>query len=135
MNKGILAAGVIAAVALVNGTAFAAGDAAAGAEVSKKCLACHTLGKGEPNKVGPNLFGVYGRVAGTHEGYNYSESYKEMGQKGLTWEEANLKGYLADPLSFVRAKSGDDKGKSKMTFRLTKDDEIANVIAFLMQNK
>src|SRR6188474_156868 len=43
---------------------------------AKKCAACHTFGKGEPNRVGPNLYGVVGRERGSHQGFNYSAGMK-----------------------------------------------------------
>lgn len=132
MNKGILAAGVVIAMALANGTAFAAGDAAVGEKIAKaKCTACHDLNKGGPIKVGPPLFGVFGRTTGTFAGYSYSPGYVTMGQKGHAWDDAALKSYLMDPKGYVQAKSGDPKANSKMIFRLEKDEDAANVIAYL----
>ena len=51
-----------------------------GANAAKKCQACHTFGKGEPNRVGPNLYGVVGRPKGTEGGFDYSAPMKSKGQ-------------------------------------------------------
>jgi len=102
-----------------------AGDAVKGIDVFKKCMACHDA-VGDKNKVGPNLAGVVGRTAGTLESFaaKYSQPMKDAGAGGLVWDEANIAEYLKDP-----------KGKipgNKMAFAgLKKDDEIANVIAYL----
>ena len=58
----------------------------------KKCHACHNVGEGAKNAVGPVLNGVVGRKAGSAEGYNYSEANKNS---GLTWDVATLQKYLA----------------------------------------
>jgi len=58
------------------------GNADDGAEVFKKCRACHEIGPGAKNKVGPLLNGVIGRKAGTIEGFNYSAVNKTAGEKG-----------------------------------------------------
>ena len=112
-----LAFGVSAVLA---GQAFAQ-DAAAGAEVFKKCKVCHQIGDGAKNAVGPVLTGVVGRPAGTYPGYNYSEANKTS---GITWDEATLTVYLKNPKAKVPG--------TKMTFPgLQSDDDIKNVIAYL----
>ena len=67
--------------------AAAEGDAAEGAEVFKKCRACHDVGATAKNKVGPLLNGIMGRQAGSIDGFNYSEANKAAGAKGLVWTE------------------------------------------------
>jgi cytochrome c len=99
----------------------AAQDIAAGEHVFLKCKACHQIGEGAKNSVGPVLNGVVGRKAGTYPGYNYSDANKNS---GLTWDEATLKEYLKNP----RAKVPD----TKMTFPgLTSEKELDDVIAYL----
>lgn len=109
-------------LALGIGTAEAAGDAAKGKKVYKKCKACHTLAAGK-NKVGPSLHGVIGRKAGTVAKYKYS---KVMKNSGIVWDEKNLAGYLKNPKKFMP--------KNKMAFRgLKKDKDINNVLAYIAE--
>ena len=77
------------------------GNAEDGAEVFKKCRACHDVGPGAKNKVGPLLNDIVGRPAGTIEGFNYSDANKDAGAKGLVWTEDVLFKYLETPLSFM----------------------------------
>ena len=137
MNKArFLAFGVVLAMGLSSAAAFAEGDAKNGAKVFKKrCFACHTIDKGGKNKVGPNLFGVYGNKPGLAKGYKYSKSYKQAADKGLFWNDDALAEYLGDPRKFMRKTSGDAKAKSKMTYKLRKAAERDDVIAHLKTQK
>src|SRR6185295_20275295 len=69
-----------------------------GANAAKKCAACHTFAKGEPNRVGPNLFGVVGRARASIAGFNYSVGMKA---KGGTWTIEELNTYLTNPRAMV----------------------------------
>lgn len=100
-------------------------DAAAGEKVFTKCKACHVADQ-DKNKIGPSLHGVIGRTAGTHEGFKYSPAMVEAGTSGVVWDEATLTKYLHDPKAMVKG--------TKMAFPgLKKDEDIANVIAYLKQ--
>jgi len=116
--------GALTALALAASLgAAAAQDAAAGENTFKVCKACHQIGEGAKIAVGPVLNGVVGRPAGTYPGYNYSEANKNS---GLVWDEATLTVYLKDPKAKVPG--------TKMAFAgLKKDEDIANVIAYLKQ--
>ena len=106
----------------------AEGDPAAGKKVFNVCRACHEA-ETERNKVGPSLHGVVGRTAGTLESYQskYSENMKEAGKNGLVWDEAHLADYLRNPKAVIP--------KGKMAFPgLKKDEDLANVIAYLKAN-
>ena len=123
-----------AALALVSGSALA-GDAAKGEKVFKKCKACHTIEKGGKNKVGPNLFGVMGRDAATIAGFKYSKGVLAAGPKIGAWDDAKVDEYLIDPTKYLRKVTGDKKAKSKMSFKLKKAGDRADVIAYMNSMK
>jgi cytochrome c len=131
----IIAATFLAVPAFTVGSAVA-GDAAAGANVFKKCKACHSITADDGTaimkggKVGPNLYGVAGRTAGTFAGFKYSTALIAAGEKGVVWDEANFVKYVQDPSAFLKAATGDDSAKSKMAFKLTKGME--DVYAYLV---
>lgn len=100
-------------------------DAAAGEKVFTKCKVCHVADE-DKNKVGPSLNGVIGRTAGTHPDFKYSEAMVAAGKSGVVWDEPTLTIYLHDPRGMVKG--------SKMVFPgLKKDEDVANVIAYLKQ--
>lgn len=116
---------LLASVLLISGGTVAAqaadGDAAAGKTVFNVCKACHTIEAGGPNRVGPNLHGIVGRKAGTHDGFSYSDAMKNS---GITWDEAKLNEYVKDPKATVPG--------NKMAFAGVKDDaKRADLIAYL----
>jgi cytochrome c len=78
--------------------ARAEGNAITGADLFKRCMICHTANKGGPSRVGPNLFGVVGRKAGTLPGFSYSSSMKSY---GAVWSEDSLAKFIAAPGSVV----------------------------------
>ncbi len=104
---------------------LATADAKKGEQVAKKCLACHTLGKGQPNKVGPNLYGVVGSpIIHPSNGFNYSTAFQDKGKAGFTWTYENLDTFLTNP-------RGDIPGTAMSFAGLKKPDERADVIAYL----
>ncbi|BCH26291.1 cytochrome C protein [Mesorhizobium sp. L-8-10] len=101
-------------------------DAAAGEKVFNKCKVCHVADE-DKNKVGPSLKGVIGRTAGTHPDFKYSSAMIEAGKAGLVWDDASLTEYLRNPKGMIKG--------GKMAFAgLKKDDDLANVIAYLKQH-
>ena len=110
----------IMALGLTAGAAWAAGDPALGKTAFNKCAACHSVKPGE-NKIGPSLHGIVGRPSHSIESFSYSEAMKAY---NVTWDAATLDHYLVDPRGTVPG--------TKMIFvGLKKDDERANVIAYL----
>lgn len=136
----------IAAVAfgLMGTTAFAGGhatgDAAAGEDVFKKCKACHSVIDAEGEAIvkggrnGPNLYGVYQRVAGAEE--EFADKYKDdiiaAGEAGLMWDEETFVAYVEDPRAFLREYLDDSKARSGMSFKLRGEEERADVWAYLV---
>ena len=107
-------------LAVAAGPALAEGDAAAGEKVFNKCKTCHTLEAGK-NKIGPSLHGLFGRTAGTVEGFNYSDAMKSS---GIVWGAETIDTYLTKPKDFVPG--------NKMTFPgLPKEEDRKNLIEYL----
>ena len=76
-----------------------AGDVKKGAKLFKaKCFQCHTIEQGGNCKQGPPLFGIFGKVSGTNEGFSYSEANKSS---GITWSEKHMFQYLVDPKKYI----------------------------------
>ncbi len=104
--------------------ALAEGDAAKGEKVFRKCKACHAVGDGAKNKVGPMLNGIVDAAAGANADFKYSDALKAMAADGLVWDEASLTAYLTKPKDFMDG--------TKMSFPgLRKEADIDNVIAYL----
>jgi cytochrome c len=115
----------VAAVAFAPGLASAqSGDAAAGQRVFNQCRACHTPDQGGRNGVGPNLWGVMGRAAGSVEGFRYSANMRELAAGGLTWTEDRLRAYITNPKSVVPQGSMSYPG-------LRNEEQLNNLIAYL----
>lgn len=94
---------------------------AAGEKVFAKCKACHMVGEGAKNRVGPMLNGIMGREAGTVEGFTYSPA---MAESGLIWDAETLHAFLADPKGTVP--------KTKMAFAgLKKPEDRDAIVAYL----
>jgi|SRR5436309_1938932 len=93
-----------------------------GASAAKKCQACHTFAKGEPNRVGPNLYGIVGDKRGEDRGgFNFSAAMKA---KGGEWTDEDLNKFLTNPKSFI-------PGTAMGFAGITRDSERADVIAYL----
>ncbi|WP_018235270.1 cytochrome c family protein [Ensifer sp. BR816] len=109
------------------GPLLAKADAAAGEAVFKKCASCHTIEKGGPNKVGPNLWGLVNRPVGSHEGFAYSAGMKTFAEGGkVVWDYDHLSYFLEAPKKHV-------PGTAMGFAGLKKPDERANLIAWLRE--
>ena len=94
-----------------------------GKAVWNKCRACHQVGEGAKNLVGPVLNGLFGRRAGTIEGFNYSDANKSS---GITWDEATFREYIKNPKAKIP--------NTKMVFvGLSDERDIEDLLAFLKQ--
>lgn len=103
------------------------GDAAAGQRVFNQCRACHVIQNNGRNGVGPNLHGVVGRRAASIANFRYSANMRELAEGGLTWDEATLRRYLANPKDVVP--------RGSMAFPgLRNPQQLNDVIAYLKQN-
>jgi cytochrome c len=86
------------AIAMTSAGAAEAGDAAKGKIVFQRCAICHRVDKDGGNGLGPNLFGVAGRKAGTVTGFSYSAAMKNS---GIVWSADKLTAYVAHPSQLV----------------------------------
>ena len=121
--KNTLRALIIVAATAAACSAALAQDVAAGKSSFNKCLACHAIGEGAKNKVGPELNGLAGRKSGTVAGYSYTDANKNS---GLTWDEATFKEYIKDPKAKIPG--------TKMAFAgIKKETEVNDLWAFVSQ--
>ena len=99
-------------------------DVENGEQAYKQRRACHQIGGGAKNVVGPHLNGIVGRIAGGVEGFNYSQANKDAGAKGLVWSEEELQKYLAAPTAYMPG--------TKMAYAGLKDEEARkDLVAYL----
>ncbi len=116
----------------------AGGDPAAGEKDFNQCKTCHSITDADGNdivkggKVGPNLYGVVGRQAGTWDDFKYSEYMVAAGESGLEWNLEDFTVYVQDPTAFLRDYIDDPKARGKMTFKLTKAEKAPDIWAYLV---
>jgi cytochrome c len=119
MQRLLLSAALMAAMPAI----AAAQDVGNGKAVFNKCRACHQVGEGARNLVGPVLNGIIGRKAGSVEGYSYSPANKNS---GITWDDATFREYIKNPRAKIPG--------TKMVFAgLNDPKEIEDVLAYLKQ--
>lgn len=104
------------------GTALPAANVADGQSISHRCEMCHTLGKGQPNKIGPNLWGVVDAARGEgRDGFSFSAAMKS---KGGTWTYDELFKFLKSPGAYIPG--------TKMTFAgIRSEQQRIDLIAYL----
>jgi cytochrome c len=123
MKKLTLSALIVVTTSAAASSLALAQDVTAGKSSFNKCLACHAIGEGAKNKVGPELNGLDGRKSGTAPDYNYSDANKNS---GITWNEALFKEYIKDPKAKIPG--------TKMAFAGIKNEkEINDLWAFISQ--
>lgn len=120
--KNIIVPAILSLATLAAPTFAQADDLENGAKIFKRCAACHTYNEGGANKVGPNLWGVFGSTAGQRDiGYKYSKAMKES---GIVWTDDTMSSYLENPKGVVP--------KTRMAFPgMKKEDDREDVIAYL----
>ena len=97
-------------------------DPVKGKKVFKKCVACHSLQEGK-NKIGPSLYNLLGRKAGSVEGYKYS---KAMKNSNVVWDVESLDKFFTKPRKFIK--------KTKMSFRGIKKKSLRDDIISYLKN-
>jgi cytochrome c len=123
MRRLVFGVVVVAALSVSMSAAAPAADVENGKSIWNKCRACHQLGENAKNMVGPILNGLFGRKAGTIEGYTYSEANKGS---GIVWDEKTFREYIKNPKAKIP--------NTKMVFAgLTDDQDIDDLIAYLKQ--
>lgn len=98
------------------------GDPAQGRRVFTKCMSCHVVQEGQ-NRVGPSLYGIVGREAGSVDGFRYSDANADS---GILWTEATLFAYLENPQQYI-------PGTTMAFPGLPKPQDRADVIAYIKQ--
>ncbi|MFW2542914.1 c-type cytochrome [Primorskyibacter sp. 2E107] len=139
MNKN-----VVAMVALISSStaafaeSHASGDPAEGEKVFRQCRSCHMIQDADGNdiqkggQVGPNLYGVAGRTAGSVDDFRYSDAMVAAGEAGLAWDEEHFVPYVQDATGFLREYLDDSSARGKMTYRVRKEEDAINVWAYLV---
>jgi cytochrome c len=121
MKVSPITAGLLLIQTLVTSSAaLAAGDPTAGEKVfATHCAVCHATTAGQ-NKSGSALAGIVGSKSGTVPGFDFSAAMKDA---NVTWDDANLDKFLANPAGFVHG--------TKMFVNLPNETDRQNVIAYL----
>lgn len=100
----------------------------AGSKVFRKCQACHAVGEGADNKIGPQLNGIVGRTMGAVDGFRYSAAFEHANAEGRIWDQDALAGFLEDPRGYLAGNS--------MSFRgLPKSEDREAVIQYLASHE
>ncbi len=122
MNR-LIATALACGIALtLAGQAAAAADPAKGKRVFNKCKACHSLKAGK-KKIGPSLYGVFGRTSGTAKKFKYSKAMKKA---AVVWDEKTMDTFITKPRKMIKG--------TRMTFSgIKKASDRANLIAYLKQ--
>ncbi|HCD82667.1 MAG TPA: cytochrome c family protein [Agrobacterium sp.] len=120
-NITIIAAAMFAASTV---PALSEGDVAKGEAVFKRCSACHAIGEGAKNRVGPQFNGIIGRAAGGVPDYTYSAAMKKAGEDGLVWTPEELRDFLSAPKKKI-------PGNKMALAGISKLEDLDNLIAYI----
>jgi len=135
---------ITAAALMLASPAFAqseaSGDAAAGEQAfNRQCVTCHNVvddaGEvlaGRPNmRTGPNLYGVAGRPIASIEDFRYGPGIMQLAETDMVWTEENFVAYLQDTTGWLREATGDDRARSRMSWRVRNPEDATNIYAYL----
>ena len=118
---------LVAAVIFGTPTAWAAGDPGKGEAVFlRQCALCHTIGRGEPNGFGPNLFGITERKAASAPGYAYSPAFTTMAT--WTWSPDGIAAFVVAPALTI-------PGNKMAVFQGIADADADDLTAYLATQK
>ncbi|HKK98159.1 MAG TPA: c-type cytochrome [Marivita sp.] len=96
----------------------------AGEKVFRKCSACHDIGDGAKNKVGPHLTGIMGRTMGAVDGFKYSNGFVDANAEGKVWTAESMAAFLEKPKDFMKG--------TRMAFAgLRKEEDVTAINAYL----
>ncbi|QBX35372.1 cytochrome C [Paracoccus liaowanqingii] len=137
MRSAIVGA-LLGATLAIPATAQEMGDVAAGEGEFRKCRACHMIQDSEGTDIvrggatGPNLWNIVGSGIAAEEGYRYGDGLIASAEANpdMVWTPEELVAYVTDPTAWVKEKSGDDSARSKMTFKLNRNQE--DLVAYLV---
>ena len=124
--KVLISAAALALAASATQASAQDGDPEAGEKLFRQCQACHMVGENAKPRVGPPLNELFGRQAGTWDGFRYSPAMSGAGENGLVWNEETVAAYLAQPRDYIPG--------NRMAYPgLRKEEDRTNVIAYLKQ--
>jgi cytochrome c len=110
----------------MSGAAWAEGDPERGEVLYRPCAACHMIGDGAINRIGPHLNGLVGRGIGAVDGYEFSDIFAEAAAQGEVWTETALDGFIANPDGYLPG--------TAMVFRgIRSAQDRADLIAFIVE--
>lgn len=115
---------MVAAAAFLATSVFPTDEAMAGVAAQNRCKVCHTFDKGGDAKVGPNLFGIIGRKAGSVDGFKYGSYLKDA---DFTWDEERIRAWINDSQGVAKAAGK----RAQMPSQHIKGKKADEVIAFL----
>lgn len=135
--KSAIVGAILGATLAIPATAQETGDVAAGEGEFRKCRACHMIQDDSGTDIvkggatGPNLWNIVGSKVASEEGYRYGDGLlaAAAAHPDMVWTQAELVSYVTDPTAWVKEKSGDDSARSKMSFKLNRNQE--DLVAYL----